>query len=162
MRGDSTDFVISKVGLSVCALISASVLGAVFSDSGVDDRRQELRVILQRMCDLISSAAVAGGDSVRMFCIPSLSTGEPIRTTVTVDGAIMSSGTASEIDHPCTRIHLWHWDGRELNDSVITALDRSYGETTAHTGETLEIFAMSVMVDGIHQVLVFVLKTGPC
>ncbi len=153
---------ISKVGLSVCALISASVLGAVFSDSGVDDRRQELRVILQRMCDLISSAAVAGGDSVRMFCVPSLSTGEPIRTTVTVDGAIMSSGTASEVDHPCTQVHLWHWDGRELNDSAITDLDRSYGETTAHTGETLEIFAMSVTVDGMQRVLVFVFRTGPC
>ncbi|MGB2825509.1 MAG: hypothetical protein WBC49_02595, partial [Thermoplasmata archaeon] len=106
--------------------------------------------------------AVAGGDSVRMFCIPSLSTGEPIRITVTVDGAVMSSGTASEIDHPCTQVHLWHWDGRELNDSVITDLDRSYGETTAHTGETLEIFAMSVTVDGMQRVLVFVLRAGPC
>ncbi len=152
----------SKVGLSICALVSASVLGAVFSDSGVDEVRQELRVILQRMCDMISSAAVAGGDSVRVFCIPSLSTGEPIRATVTVDGAIMSSGAASEIDHPCTRVHLWHWDGRDLNDSVIADLDQSYGETTAHTGETFEIFAMSVMVDGVHQVLVFILREGAC
>lgn len=154
------DFVMSKVGLSVCALITASVLGAVVSDSGVDERRQELRVVLQRMCDLISSAALAGGDSVRVFCVPALSTGEPIRTTVTVDGAIVSSGTASEIGHPCTRVHLWHWDGRDLNDSVIADLDRSHVETTVHTGETLEIFAMSMVVGDMHQVLVFVLSAG--
>jgi hypothetical protein len=155
------DFVISKVGLSVCALVSASVLGAVLADSGLDERRHELRAVLERMCDLVSSAAVTGGDSVRVFCIPSLSTGEPIKATITTDGASMSSGTASVVDHPCSQVHLWRWDGRDLNDSVVAELDISYGETTAQSGDALEIFAMSTVMDGVHRVLVFVLLAGP-
>jgi hypothetical protein len=155
------DFVMSKVGLSVCALVSASVLGTVLADSELDERRQELREVLQRMCDLVSSAATAGGDSVRAFRVPSLSTGEPIKATITNDGTCMSSGPLSVIEHPCSQVHLWRWDGRDLNESVVTELDRSYGETTAVSGDLLDIFAMSMDMDGVYRVLVFILAAGP-
>ena len=146
----------SKLGLSICALISASILGTAFADSGVDAKRQELRAAAERLCDTISSAAISGGDSVRHFEIPTLSTGEQIHARLTPDGVLMYSGEVSVVDHPCTPIHLWSWDGRDLNCSVIDSLDRSFDELTAESGEVVTILALSLVVDQIPQTVVFV------
>jgi hypothetical protein len=150
------DFVMSKVGLSVCALMTVSVLGTVFGDIGTDDRRQELRSIVGRLCDVISAAALGYGDSFSTFYVPPLSSGEAVQVTITVDGTMMSSGGIAAIDHPCTRVHLWQWDGCALNWSTIEGLDIAHGEMTACSGATLEILGMTMMVDGAPHVLVFV------
>jgi hypothetical protein len=148
----------SKVGLSICALISVSVLGVVFADHGTDERRQELRSIVSGLCDAISEAALGYGDVITTYKVPSLSDGEVIRATITVDGAMVSSGMMSAIDHPCTLVHLWHWDGCELNWTTIAELDRLHREVTVTSGTTLEILAMTMMVDHALEALTFVCR----
>jgi hypothetical protein len=155
------DFVMSRIGLSVCALISVSVLGAAFAEHELDDKRQELRTAVQRLCDTMSAAALGYGDSVTTYTVPWLSTGEAIQATVTTDGTVMSTGALSEVDHPCTQIHLWRWDGNELNNSVIAQMDAACGGFTASSGASLDIVGMSLMVDGTPRMLVFVLPAEP-
>ncbi len=148
----------SRVGLSICALISASVLGAALSEHQDDEARLELRSAAQRLCDAISVAAVGYGDSVREFSVPSLTSGEGIRVTVTGDGVMMSAGSEKAVDHPCVQVHLWQWDGEELNASAIARLDSECQALTACTGATLEITGMSMMVDGLPRKMVFVMR----
>ena len=146
----------SKVGMSICALVTATVLGAVMAEFEGDDRWQELRSIANRLCGAISSAALGYGDVVTAYSIPSLSSGEEVVATITVDGALVSSGGLSAVDHPCTQVHLWRWDGEELNGTVIAGLDEAHPQVEARSGETLEILTMTLMIEESLQTMVFV------
>ena len=150
------DFVMSKIGISLCALMTATVLGTVMAEFVADDRSQELRSIANRLCDAISSAALGYGDMVTTYSIPLLSTGEEVVATITVDGTIVSSGGVSAVDHPCTQVHLWHWDGGRLNGTAIADLDEAHPRMEAESGTTLEILTMTLLVEDRLQTLVFV------
>ena len=146
----------SKIGISLCALMTATVLGTMVAEFETDDRSLELRSIANRLCDAISSAALGYGDLVTAYSVPLLSNGEEIVATITVDGTMVSSGGRSAVDHPCTPIHLWHWDGGELNGTTIADLDEAHPKLEAWSGTTLEILTMTLLVEERLETLVFV------
>ena len=150
------DFVMSKIGMSICALMTVTVLGTVMADLEGDDRWRELRSIANRFCDAISSAALGHGDLVTTYTIPLLSTGDEVVATMTVDGVLVSSGGLSAVDHPCTPVHLWHWDGGELNGTTIADLDAANPRVEARSCMTVEILTMTLMIDERLRTLVFV------
>ena len=146
----------SKIGISLCALMTATVLGAMMAEFETDERSLELRSIANRLCDAISSAALGYGDLVTTYSIPLLSNGEAIVATITVDGTMVSSGGLSAVDHPCSQVHLWHWDGGELNGTAVADLDNAHPRMDVGSGATIEILTMTLLVEDRLQTLVFV------
>jgi hypothetical protein len=155
MRGAALDFVISKVAMSVCALIVASILGPVLVGNHHPGDEAELECMMTRLCGSIATAMLSGVETDIVFPLTTTSSGSHIRLDVRTESLLLSSETEMALGHPCTDLHLWRWNGSDLRTADVAQLDLLCGCGVAATGQALMISTRWALLDSAPSLLAF-------
>ncbi|UCE80940.1 MAG: hypothetical protein JSV94_00405 [Methanobacteriota archaeon] len=150
------DFVISKAALSICALLVASVLGQTLSEPPTSSELRGLEAVADHIDDLLSVLAGVDCEITHAYDVPSLSTGSTITLIFRTGGVEISSEDAQVTISSRMRIHLWEWNGTELNRSIIDGLDTNHDSLVVVTGDQLRIFATHIPVQSVSMYMTFV------
>ena len=147
---------ISKVAMSVCALIVATAVGHALIEGRAADDKAELEGVLRVLCDGVSTIALRGVESDLDFPVPRTADGDVLRLEISVYAMILRSANIAVVAHPCTPLHLWEWNGSEVRSSAIADLDGSHGPLEASSGEVVRLQTRWVVVDSSPKLLAFV------
>jgi len=150
------DFIVSKVAMSVCALMVVAMLAGVVDRDAFVDHDQELATILVRFGGLVERAATSCSEVAADWTVPLLSGGESVSVSIQAGiVAIEAEGKAARAQPACG-IHTWDWDGSMLNLSSIEELDESSPRLQFTSGEAILIDTVQVMLENECAYLVFI------
>jgi len=154
------DFIISKVALSVCALLTVAVLSNVFDRDRFVPTDAEVRRIVNDLCETIDSAYVGGAEKSISWLVPRLPDGKDVG--ICLSGGLVRGDVDghSFVAKPIALVHTWAWDEGRLNGSLIKNLDNSSEDIHAVSGEAFVISSMVASVDNDQMLLVFVRKAA--
>ena len=155
------DFVISKVAMSICALIVASVLGPILVSVNNDGGKMELDWFVMRLSQAISTAVVEGLETDFELSLPTTSSGDEMHLEVHRGGLVISSAEGVAVCRPCTELHLWSWNGSALTSSDVEKLDLAHRESLAVSGDVVIAATRWISLDSSPALLAFVWITGP-
>ena len=149
------DFIISKVVMSVAALLVASILAGVLSPDVFTDTDSELERVLTGLSSIVGRAVMSASEITMTWTVPFLSSGGEV--VVTVHNSILScsSGGESAFVQPTSDFHTWSYDGSMLNMSTLQALDRSTGHLEWCSGQKIMVSTEFVQFDNGPRLLVF-------
>lgn len=149
------DFVVSKVAMSICALL---VIGVLSGATGSQDREllaEELDAIVSQVCSLIDRAVASGAEVSMMWSVPDLASGDDVTLTVCRSIVRADSGGQGCARQPLSGVHTWTWTGAALNESVIDALDSSSKAIELNSGKELVLSTEIVLLDDEPALLAF-------
>lgn len=150
------DFVISKVALSVCALLVVSVLSGVLAGTNVLDDSSELKGVLRELCSLVDSSVRSDSESAVEWTVPTLSDGRAI-TIVLADGMVRGEARGHrDACQPAASFHLWRYDGEALNSSMVDQLDSDAPNLTIASGQAVSVTTSVVMYENELTLFAFV------
>ena len=154
------DFVVSKVAMSICALLVAAVLGNIYGDGAFRDVRGELAGVAMDLIAVASAPLDARTECTASWEVPYLSAGE--RVSVVVSAEFIRVFTSSVVVMIATpfAMHTWSWDGSPLNDSLVAELDGRAPKTTASSRGTITIAAMEITMGNETELMVFAHPEG--
>lgn len=152
------DFVVSKVVMSICALMVVGALSgclAPFADTGA-----ELEDIVGTFCGLVDRAVMSGSAASLAWEVPFLADDQ--RMTFTVHRGVVTAECCSEraTGQPLTGVHTWRNTGASMNISGLSLLDAASDPLTAGSGAALLLVTDLVLLDGLPTYLAFV-RSGP-
>jgi len=148
--------VISKVALSICALLVVSVLGSAFGQDIFLKDQDELSRILTDLADTIERRAWSTCESTVTWSLPFLVDGSRVELEVSSSGLIArSGGRACAVELSCG-VHTWHWNGSALNETIVEALDASSPGIRSVSGQTLEVETKAVCYENRSTMFAFV------
>jgi len=150
------DFVISKVAMSIFALLVASVVGGLLNADMFVRDDSELSSILETLCDHVQRLERCGPGSKTTWTVPFLAAGTSVEVSVERNVARCVSGNGIEMSYIGSCLHLWVWDGTELNESQLDSLDESSGVVRAVSGQTLKLYCQRVLFENDLRNLLFV------
>lgn len=150
------DFVVSKVAMSICVLMVASILAGVYREQAVVDDSSELRGLLMRLTDLINTYKDASAESTIRTEVPSMVKGEKIDVEVSCSYMVARSGTREVFAQSPDGVHTWFWLGEPLNNTVIAERDARAAPANASTGGCLLVMTRLAIVENDARMLVFV------
>ncbi|MEW5748468.1 MAG: hypothetical protein AB1793_06770 [Candidatus Thermoplasmatota archaeon] len=150
-----TDFVVSKVAMSVCALLVAGCLSEIVSTSTGPDPGGDLAGILADLQGDVSSLAELRGECSLEWPVPSLPSGGPVELSVGGGAACARSGTESRSAEVHPPPHTWGWDGLPLNSTELAERDLASPVLTARSGDTLSLRMVTVTLDGSEEPVLF-------
>lgn len=154
------DFVVSKVALSICALLVAAVLGNIYGDGAFRDVRGELEGVAMDLIAVASAPLDARTECTASWEVPYLSAGEDVSVAVSAESIrVFTSSVVVMIATPFA-MHTWSWDGSPLNDSLVTELDGRAPKTTASSRGTITIAAMEITMGNETELMVFAHPEG--
>ncbi len=154
------DFVISKVALSVCAFMVATVLGQSLYQSSLASGMDDLAGILRQFDRILRTCTEDADNADCLYSVPYLPGGFPIALTVHPGGAVASSESSDASASTCCQLALWAWDGDELNRTEMEERERNSSPIESISGDHLLIRARQVPVDGIACTMVFIDSAG--
>lgn len=154
------DFIVSKVAMSICALLVVSILGGLMSGSSVTNKDIDLSRILDDLCYTIEEAGGSGAYGSLLWRAPSMPDGEGVRFELSSDVVRAVCGGHSEVRKPPCAIHTWAWDGSGMNMSRVAGLDDAEPLMGLESGEQLFICPQRVLLDNEYVLLVFVRLAG--
>jgi hypothetical protein len=154
------DFVASKVGMSVCALMVSSILVSVLEGSQTAYMESELDGIAREMADDLSSVLLGGVRSRTVDQVPWLATGEAVDVAVSTDSLLLRCGSAATCVTLAHSVHLWRWNGSRLDLSEVGTLDSMTPPLEASSGDLLETSVENIEVDDSDVLMVFVRVIG--
>lgn len=150
------DFVVSKVVMSICALVVAGGLAEVVGSSLSAGPGEDLERVLAGLQGTVSGLAVHGGDCAVAWPVPALPSGEAVHMSFRDGMVTASAGGSTRAAATVPEVHAWAWDGGPLNSTSVDALDASCGRFDASTGDTLTLSVVGVPVGDCTERLVFV------
>ena len=150
------DFVASKVGMSVCALIVSSILVAVHEGSQAISVENELDGMAREMADDLSSTLVGGVRSRAVDQVPWLATGDVVDVAIGKDSLLLRCGASSVCVALAHDVHLWRWNGTCLDLTEVETLDAMTAPLEASSGDLLETVVEDVEVNGVEMLMIFV------
>lgn len=154
------DFVVSKVAMSVCALLVVSVLAGAFSSERFVEKDAELESIAEDL-SLLAERIWRSGSEVKMtWVVPFLSTGEEVEMTIENSLIWARSATDLAVRMPSCGLHTWAWDNSELNSTMAKELDSHAHEVKARSGQSLELRTERVLFESQTRLMVFVSLIG--
>jgi len=153
------DFVVSKVAMSICALMVIGVLAGVLDRDAFVDRDHELSEILDGLSDLVDRAATSSSEFATGWRIPLSSDGGPIVISIRAGSVSAESGGRTAVVRPACGLHTWIWDGRELNSSSMREMDGSSPQLRFESGMTILIKTILVTLENEPRYLVFASQT---
>jgi hypothetical protein len=153
--GRVVDFVVSKVAMSICALMVVAVLAGVFDGDTFADRDHELSGVLHRLSDLIDRAATSSSEFTTGWRIPLSSGGNPIVISLGAGSVSAESDGRTAMIRLACGLHTWTWDGRGLNLSAVYEMDRSSPQLRFESGMTIQIRTILVTFENEPTYLVF-------
>ncbi len=149
------DFVVSKVAMSICALMVVSVLAGVFDRDAFVDRDHELYEILDRLSCFVNKVATSWSEFTTGWRIPLSSDGGPIVISMRAGSVSAESGGRIAMVQPACGLHTWTWDGQGLNSSAVCEMDRSSPQLRFESGMTILIRTILVTLENEPMYLVF-------
>ena len=149
------DFFVSKVALSICALLVITILsGVTDTDRFVDDRR-DIETILQGFCDVVDRAFGERSEGSVVWTVPALPTGDGIELTIERGAVHCQWDGRSIVRQPQSYLHTWRWDGSALNESTVGELDKNSSRLMASSGESFILTTTYVLFENDHRLLAF-------
>lgn len=149
------DFFVSKVALSICALLVITILSGVTDRDRFMDDGREIETVLQDFCDVADRAFGERSEGTVLWTVPVLLTGNIIELTLD-RGVVHSQWEGRSIARqPQCYLHTWRWDGSALNESTVGDLDKHSGRLTASSGERIILTTAYVLFENDHRLLVF-------
>jgi len=149
------DFFVSKVVLSICALLVVTVLSGVTGRDRFMDDRHEIKTILQDFCDVADRAFGERSEGTVLWRVPGLVAGGEIELTLD-RGAISCQWHGGSIARqPQCYPHTWRWDGSALNESTVRDLDKDSGRLTVRSGDSILLTTAYVLFENDRRLLVF-------
>lgn len=149
------DFVVSKVAMSICALMVVATLAGVFDRDAFVDMDHELSVLLDRLSDLVDRAATSNSEFTTGWKVPLSSDGSPIVISIRAGSVSAESDGRTAMTQQACCLHTWNWDGRGLNSSSICEMDRSSPQLRFESGMTILIRTILVTLENEQRYLVF-------
>ena len=149
------DFIVSKVAMSICALLVVGILGGMFGPGGFLDSRTELSSVVDQFCATADAVALSPGESSVSWTVPYASDGTVI--VLELDGSLVraSWGSQRAVGQPACDIRTWSLESGELNSTELAVLDESMPELEASSGQTIEIMSRIVLSGNEELRLVF-------
>ena len=146
---------ISKVAMSVCALIVATAVGQALIEGRNAGDKAELEGVLRALCDGVSKMALRAVEGDLDYSVPRTSDGDPLRLEICVHAMMLRSSNLAVVAHPCTPLHLWEWNGSEIRSYDIACLDNLHRLTEAGSGDVVRLQTRLVVVDSSQTLLAF-------
>jgi len=150
------DFVVSKVAMSICALLVASVLSGVFGNDLLFRGVDELDSILTDLSITLERSAWSNSEGTTVWEIPYISNGDTVFISIQASILRASSGERSAIAVPGCEAHTWTWNGTSLNSTSVRSLDESSFQIESSSGHALEIEAKEIRYENGNVMFVFV------
>lgn len=150
------DFVISKVAMSICALLVAGVLGGCMDPTRYADPGRELDAVVQGFCDLVDRMTLSGSDAHIVWSVPFLPDGQALRVVVREGSVAAEGGGGRSIGEPVTGIHTWQCDGMTMNTSGLMLMDSLAPEFETRSGQRILLATELVLIDNEPTRLAFV------
>jgi hypothetical protein len=150
------DFVISKIGMSICALLVVSVLGQSLYESSSSGEMDALDGIVRLFDHLLYSCVKAGEDVDCIYRVPHLPDGSAVFMTFHPGGVIASSEDARVHTETCCPLNLWDWNGDELNQTMLGEMNRDCEPIETASGDGLLIEVRCVPVQSVSCRMAFV------
>ncbi len=154
------DFFVSKVAMSICALLVVAVLGGAVDEDRFLNEGRELRSVIEDFCEVADDAMEAGLEGTVSWTVPKLSSGEPLQLEIEHDWTRGSMSGHSMLGGPHCTVHTWTWDGTALNKSAVDSLDEASAGLRLSSGDAIVINTIYVLVDN-DQVLMAFVSPGP-
>ncbi len=151
-----TDFVVSKVVMSVCALLVAGGLAGIVETSLEADPGGDLEDILDDLQETLSRLASHGCDFDLTWTVPALPSASAVHMSFGDGPVVARADGVTRAAEMWPEVHTWTWDGRPLNMTVVEELDSSSPRLDAWTGDALAITAYEVLLDDCRELLVCV------
>lgn len=149
------DFFVSKVALSICALLVITILSGVTDRGRFMDDEREIESVLKSFCDIADRAYGQRSEGSLYWTMPELSTGDSIQMTLG-NGLIRCEwGGRSIVREPQCSLHTWTWDGSPLNESKVSDLDKDSNCLSATSGDCILLKTVLVLFENDHRLLVF-------
>lgn len=149
------DFVVSKVAMSVCALLVIGVLSGAVGSKETELVGDELRAMVTHVCSLIDRAVLSGAETSMKWSVPGLASGGSVEFSIS-RGIVTAASEGQECAaRPLSGVHTWSWAGLGLNESSIRALDSSSGPVELVSGEVLVLCTELVLVNDDLDILAF-------
>lgn len=152
------DFIVSKVVMSITALLVVSILAGLLSPDKFADPDTDLARVLDDLSSIVGRTAMSASEVTITWTVPFLSTGGEVLVTVHHSILSGSSGGRSVRVQPMFELHTWVYDGSMLNTSAIHALDDSSGDIECRSGQRFTICTASVQFDNGSRLLVFLFR----
>lgn len=152
------DFVISKVAMSVCALLVAGVLSGCLDPANLVELGGDLDDIVRRFCVLVDRIALSGSSSSLTWAVPCLPDGQDIRVEVQRGLVKVEAGDERCYGQPVSGVHTWHNTGAAMNSTGLKLLDAVADGLVAVTGESILLTTELVLLDNEPAYLAFVSK----
>lgn len=154
------DFVISKVAMSICALLVAGVLSGCMDPLGFADQEGELDGMVERLCGLVDRAVLSHSRTCLAWRVPSMADGQEIKVVIHRGLVRAEAGSEYAIGQPVTGIHTWQDTGASMNTTVLRLLDESGDELVASSGDQVLLVTELVLLDSLPTYLAFA-RSGP-
>jgi hypothetical protein len=152
------DFIVSKVLMSVTALLVVSILAGLLSPDKFVDPDSDLARVLYDLSSTVDRIAMSASEVTITWTVPFLSSGDEV--LVTVHHSILS-GSSNERTvqlQPVFELHTWSHDGSVLNSSAIDALDLYSDGIGCRSGQKLTISTVPVLLENESRLLVFLTR----
>lgn len=149
------DFVVSKVAMSVCALLVVAILAGLADPDNYVDADSELEACLEDFCSLAELGVLSGCEMKTLWRAPVLSTGDEVVMNIW-DGTVSASTRDGRVlKQPQFGIHTWAWDGSSLNASTVETLDSADPGFKARSGDSISIETRTVLFEDSPTLMVF-------
>lgn len=154
------DFIISRVVMSICALIVVGVLAGVVDVPQFEEPNSELADIADGLCSMMEDIAGSRADVIFLWTVPSLVSGEVVRVTVSSDMVSVNCAASEAFARPSCGLHLWDWDGSVLNRSIVEVLDSSSAPLQASSSDSIILESIEVELEDSRRSMLFVSISG--
>jgi hypothetical protein len=147
------DFFVSKVALSICALLVVTILSGVTDRERFMDDGREVEGVLQDFCDIADRVFGERSAGTVLWTVPSLLTGNGIE--LVIDRGVVSClwDGRSIVRQPQCYIHTWIWNGSPLNDSTVGNLDKDSVRLATSSGENILLTTAYVLFENDRRLL---------
>lgn len=150
-----TDFVVSKVAMSLCALLVAGCLSEIVSTSTGPDPGGDLARILADLQEDVSSLAALQGECSLEWPVPTIPSGGLVELSIDGGRALARSGAEWRDAEVLPPPHTWGWDGLPLNSTELAQRDLASPVLTARSGDTLSLRMVAATLDGSEEPMLF-------
>jgi hypothetical protein len=149
------DFVVSKVALSICALLVVAVLGNVYGQGAFRDIKRELEGVAMDLVSTTSAMFEALTECQMSWDAPRLAAGEEISVEVSQGSIRVSTDSSSATIATPLVIHTWRWDGLPLDIVIVQNLDADTPPTVVRSDGTIILSTSLIPVGTELQLMVF-------
>ncbi len=153
------DFYVSKVALSICALLVVAVLGEATDPGRFVDASCEIDAALGDLCEIAGRGARGPSEGMVTWTVPALSDGDGLKLVLCHGLVTCEHRGRMFVREPRCYIHTWAWDGSGLNDTTLAGLDDGSPPLVVCTGDDLFLTTVEVMLENESGLMVFASAT---